>query len=66
LFVSVDRMERGTGSLSALDELRETLGIRVYPIITVREIIAALPAGDARRAKMEEYLEEYGAKRVAG
>ena len=31
LFVSVDRMERGTGSLSALDELRETLGIRVYP-----------------------------------
>ena len=60
LFVSVDRMERGTGSLSALDELRETLGIRVYPIITVRDIIDALPEGDGRKVKMEEYLAEYG------
>lgn len=66
LFVSVDRMERGTGSLSALDELRETLGIRVYPIITVRDIIKSLPAGDGRRPKMEAYLAEYGAKQVGG
>lgn len=29
LFVSVDRMERGTGTLSALDELRQDYGIRV-------------------------------------
>lgn len=66
LFVSVDRMERGTGALSALDELRETLGIRVYPIISVRDIIAALPTGDARIAKMDAYLAEYGAQRVSG
>lgn len=64
LFVSVDRMERGTGDLSALDELRQTLGIKVYPIITVRDIIASLPAGDGRIAKMEEYLATYGAKQV--
>ena len=64
LFVSVDRMERGTGSLSALDELRESLGIRVYPIITVRDIIDALPGADDRKAKMEDYLTEYGADRV--
>ena len=63
LFVSVDRMERGTGSLSALDELRETLGIRVYPIITIRDIINSLP-DDIRKLKMEEYLAEYGAKQV--
>jgi orotate phosphoribosyltransferase len=62
LFVSVDRMERGTGELSALDELREALGIKVYPIITVREIMGALPAGDDRIGKMEQYLAEYGAK----
>lgn len=62
LFVSVDRMERGTGSLSALDELRETLGIKVYPIITVRDIIASLPAGDGRIEKMEAYLAQYGAE----
>ncbi len=65
LFVSVDRMERGTGSLSTLDELRETLGIRVYPIITVRQIIDALPDGDGRKADMEDYLSRYGADRVA-
>lgn len=64
LFVSVDRMERGTGELSALDELRETLGIKVYPIITVRDIINAIPAGDGRKLKMEEYLAAYGAKQV--
>lgn len=62
LFVSVDRMERGTGELSALDELRESLGIKVYPIITVREIMGALPAGDERIGKMEQYLAEYGVK----
>ncbi len=63
LFVSVDRMEKGTGELSALDELRESLGIRVYPIITVRDIIDSLPAGDGRIAKMEAYLAQYGAVR---
>ena len=61
LYVSVDRMERGTGSLSALDELRETLGIKVYPIITVRDIIASIPDSDARKQKMLDYLAEYGA-----
>ena len=64
LFVSVDRMERGTGSLSALDELRETLGIRVHPIITVRDIIDTLPDEDGRKTKMEEYLALYGADQV--
>ncbi len=64
LFVSVDRMERGTGALSALDELRVSLGINVYPIITVRDIIESIPAEDARRLKMEDYLATYGAKQV--
>jgi len=64
LFVSADRMERGTGELSALDELRQTLNIKVYPIITVRDIIDTLPDGDGRKLKMEEYLVSYGAKQV--
>ena len=62
LFISVDRMERGTGALTALDELRETLGINVYPIVTVRDIIDSFPAGDERGLKIEQYLAEYGAK----
>ena len=71
LFVSVDRMEKGTGEKSALDELREEYGIAVYPIVTVRQIIDFLHnrpidgkvyIDDAMRARMEEYLRQYGAK----
>ncbi len=70
LIVSVDRMERGTRSCSTLDELREDYGIAVYPIVTVREIIAflhnhpvdgAVYIDDDMRARMEAYLEQYGA-----
>ena len=61
LFVSVDRMERGTGSRSTLQELHDEFGISVYPIITVRDIIGSLPEGDERIAMMEGYLAEYGA-----
>ena len=61
LFVSVDRMERGTGELSTLDELHDELGINVYAIINARDIIDSLPKGDERIAQMESYLAEYGA-----
>ena len=69
LIVSVDRMERGTRECSTLDELREDYGIAVYPIVTVREIIAFLHnreidgkvyIDDEMKAKMEAYLEQYG------
>jgi len=59
LFISVDRLERGTGGRSALDELRQEFGVDIYPIITARDIIDALPPDDERRAQMEAYLEEY-------
>ena len=69
LIVSVDRMERGTRACSTLDELREDYGIAVYPIVTVREILAFLHnreidgrvyIDDAMKARMEAYLAEYG------
>ena len=71
LFVSVDRMEKGTGEKSALDELREEQGIQVFPIVTVRQIIDYLHnrpidgtvyIDDAMKARMEDYLKTYGAK----
>ena len=71
LFVSVDRMEKGTGEKSALDELREEYGIAVYPIVTVRQIIDFLHnrpidgkvyIDDAMKERMEAYLRQYGAK----
>ena len=60
LFVSVDRMERGQGTKSTLDELRNEFGINVYTIINALDIIDSLPPGDERIGKMEEYLREYG------
>ena len=70
LFVSVDRMERGTKECSTLDELRDDYGIKVCPIVTVREIIAFLHnrpidgkvyIDDEMKARMEAYLAQYGA-----
>ena len=49
LFVSVDRMERGTRECSTLDELRQDYGIQVFPIVTVREVIAFLHNNSDRR-----------------
>ena len=71
LFVSVDRMERGTRDCSTLDELRQDYGIQVFPIVTVRDVIAFLHNNpvdgrvyidDGMKARMEDYLAEYGAK----
>ena len=62
LFVSVDRMERGTGTRSALNELRDEYNIDVCAIINARDIIESFPAGDERIEKMETYLKEYGTK----
>lgn len=42
LVVSVDRMERGTKSISALDEIRQEFGMNVYPIVTLEEIVSYL------------------------
>lgn len=71
LFVSVDRMERGTRDCSTLDELRNDYGITVCPIVTVREIMDFLHnrevdgrvyIDDRMRGRMEDYLAEYGAR----
>ncbi len=71
LFVSVDRMERGSRECTTLRELQEDYGIQVYPIVTIREIIQYLHnqpvegkvyIDDEMRGRMEDYLDRYGAK----
>lgn len=71
LIVSVDRMERGKGDKSAIQEIKDDYGIETYPIVTVHEIIETLHnrpidgkvvVDDKVREKMEEYLDEYGIK----
>lgn len=72
LFVSVDRMERGSGDRSTLDELRAEYGIQVHPIVTVQDILSFLynrPIDGkvyidrAVKDRMEAYLAQYGASR---
>ena len=69
LFVSVDRMERGTRECTTLDELRQDYGIRVYPIVTIRDIMDCLRGkevdgrvyiDDTMLDRMEDYLAQYG------
>ncbi|MGE9970328.1 orotate phosphoribosyltransferase [Candidatus Pseudoscillospira sp. SGI.172] len=71
LIVSVDRMERGTGEKTTINELREQYGIRVFPIVTVRQVIDLLYnreidgrvyIDDAMKERMEAYLNQYGGK----
>lgn len=69
LVVSVDRMERGQGKLSAIQEIKAEYGIDTYPIVNVREIIETLHnrpidgkivVDDCIKEKMENYLNQYG------
>jgi orotate phosphoribosyltransferase len=64
LFLSVDRMERGKGSngLSAVEEVRAELGVPVYSIVTIKEIIDAAQSliadGEATK-RMKAYVNKY-------
>lgn len=71
LIISVDRMERGQGDKTAIQEIETEFGIKTYPIVTVREIIDTIHnveidgkvyIDDAMKARMEAYLAEYCVK----
>ena len=42
LIISVDRMERGQGELTAIEEIERDFGIRTFPLVTVRDILETL------------------------
>ncbi len=69
LVVSVDRMERSSGELTALAQAAEDFNLPVYAIVTVRDIINHLYnrkidgkvyIDDHTKASMEAYLQQYG------
>lgn len=64
VIISVDRMEKGKGDKSAVAEVYDEFGIKVYPIVTVLDIIECIKDGTIQGAeyldKMMEYRETYG------
>lgn len=71
LVVSVDRMERGQGSKSALQEIEETYGLVTTAIVTMAEVVEHLHnrpyngnivIDDTLKAAIDAYYEQYGVK----
>jgi orotate phosphoribosyltransferase len=71
LVVSVDRMERGQGTKSALKEIEEKYGLQTTAIVTMAEVVEHLynreykgnvVIDDAMKAAIDRYYEEYGAE----
>jgi len=69
LLIAADRMERGKGTLSAVAEFAQEYGIKVHPVVNIKEILAYLHnrevngrvyIDDAMKAKIDEYLQLYG------
>ena len=71
LVVSVDRMERGQGEKSALDEIEEKYGLKTTAIVTMAEVVEYLYnreingrviIDDGLKAAIDAYYEKYGVK----
>lgn len=71
LVVSVDRMERGQGTKSALQEVEETYGLKTAAIVTMEEVIEHLYnreykgkviIDDILKNAIDAYYKQYGAE----
>ena len=71
LVVSVDRMERGQGTKSALKEIEETYGLKTCAIVTMAEVTECLwnreyngrvIIDDSLKAAIDSYYDLYGAE----
>ena len=71
LMVSLNRMEKGTGDKSALDEIKERYGFDTAAIVNMAEVVEHLHNNlykeqviidDTLKAAIDAYYEEYGVK----
>lgn len=71
LVVSVDRMERGQGEKSALQEIEEKYGLKTTAIVTMAEVVEHLYnrpykgqviIDDTLKAAIDAYYEQYGVR----
>ena len=69
VLIAVDRMERGQGTKSAAQEVKERFGVTVYSICTIAEILEYLHnreidgvvyIDDAKKAAIDGYRKQYG------
>ena len=62
--ISVDRMEKNKSDKSAVQEVYDEFGIKVYPIVTINDIIESIEDGTIPGreylAAMKEYRKVYG------
>jgi orotate phosphoribosyltransferase len=64
VLIAFDRMERGRGQLSAVQELAQAFGIPVIAIANLEDLLAFLPARPelaGHAAAVRAYREQYGA-----
>jgi orotate phosphoribosyltransferase len=65
--ICLDRMERGTGALSAVQEVRETYGIPVVAIANLDDLLAYLtdtPGYEDSLGAITAYRSEYGVRQT--
>ena len=71
LMVSLNRMEKGTGDKSALDEIKERYGFDTAAIVNMAEVVEHLHNNpykeqviidDTLKAAIDAYYEQYGVK----
>ncbi len=66
VLIALDRMEKGPTGVSAVDEVRQTLGVPVIAVATLEDLIARLESDPARSrelAAIRAYREAYGVGR---
>ncbi len=70
LIVSVDRMEKGSGDISAFEQIRNDFGMKTEAIVTLDEVVSYLHnreingtvlIDDAMKANIDAYRAKYGA-----
>lgn len=71
LMVSLNRMERGKGDKSALDEIKDLYGFETSAIVSMQDVVNALHnkevngrvlIDDEMKKRIDDYYAEYGAK----
>lgn len=75
LMVSLNRMERGKGEKSALEEIKDLYGFDANAIVTMEDVVEYLYnkpyngniyIDDTMKAAIDSYYTQYGAKQEAG